>query len=64
MKRKGRKHQPKVGTPREQNYARHQSERAVVGNFGVHGNGAKYWIAVVLIVAIVAVSLLVWILFL
>jgi hypothetical protein len=61
MKRKDRKHQPKVGTPRERDYALHQEQRAVVGNFGVSGKGWLFWTAVVVIVAIVAFSLLGWI---
>jgi hypothetical protein len=61
MKRKGRQHQPKVGTPKEQRYARHKEQQAVVGNFGVGGKGWVFWTALVVIVAIVAFSLLGWI---
>lgn len=56
MKRKGRKHQPKVGTSQERNYALHQEQRAVAANMGVRGKGAAFWIAIVLIVAIVVVA--------
>jgi hypothetical protein len=58
MKRKGRKHQPKVGTKQERDYALHQDQRAVAANFGLSGKGAMFWIAVVLIVALVAVAVL------
>jgi hypothetical protein len=61
-KGKPRQHLAKVGTPAEQNHTRHAAERDVVGNFGIHGNGAKFWIALVLIAVIVAISLGVWIL--
>jgi hypothetical protein len=62
--RKGgsRQHLAKVGTPTENRHTQHAAERDVVGNFGIHGSGAKFWIALVLIVAIVALSLFVWIL--
>ena len=62
--RKGgnRQHLAKVGTPAEQSHTRHAAERDVVGNFGVRGKGPTFWIALVIIVAIVAVSLLGWIL--
>jgi len=62
MKRKGRKHLPKVGTPQERSYALHQEQQAVVGNFGVGGKGWLFWTALAVIVAIVAFSLLSWIL--
>jgi hypothetical protein len=58
MKRKGRKHQPKVGTRQEREYALHEDQRAVAANFGIGGKGAMFWIAVVLIVALVAVAVL------
>jgi hypothetical protein len=61
MKRKGRKHLPKVGTPAEQTYARHRAEKDVVGNFGVRGGGWVFWTAVAVIAAIAAFSLLGWI---
>lgn len=61
MKRKGRKHQPKVGTRPEREYALHQSERAVAANMGVTGKGWMFWTAIIVIVAIVALSLLGWI---
>jgi hypothetical protein len=56
MKRKGRKHQPKVGTKQERDYALHEDQRAVMANMGVRGKGAAFWIAIVLIVAIVVVA--------
>jgi hypothetical protein len=58
MKRKGRKHQPKVGTPRGREYALHQEQQAVVGNFGVGGRGWLFWTALIVIVAIVAFAVL------
>ena len=58
MKRKGRKHQPKVGTKQERDYALHEDQRAVVANLGISGKGAMFWIAIVLIVALVAVAVL------
>ncbi len=39
MKRKGRKHQPKVGTKQERDYALHQDQRAVAANFGITRQG-------------------------
>jgi hypothetical protein len=56
MKRKGRKHQPKVGTKPERNYALHEDQRAVMGNMGVRGKGATFWIAIVVIVALVVAA--------
>jgi hypothetical protein len=56
-------HLPKVGTPQEEHYELHQEQRAVMGNFGIHRKGAGYWIAVVLVVVIVAGGLLAWIFF-
>ena len=53
MKRKGRKHQPKVGTKPERDYALHQDQRAVAANFGLSGKGAMFWIAIVVIIALV-----------
>jgi hypothetical protein len=61
MKRKGRKHQPKVGTRPERDYARHQGERAVAANMGVSGKGWMFWTAIIVIVAIVVISLVTWI---
>jgi anti-sigma-K factor RskA len=58
MKRKGRKHQPKVGTKQEREYALQQDQRAVAANFGISGKGAMFWIAIVVIVALVAVAVL------
>jgi hypothetical protein len=60
MKRKGRQHQPKVGTKPERDYALHQDERAVMANFGVSGKGWMFWAAVAgicLLVVIAALSL-------
>jgi hypothetical protein len=62
MKRKGRKHLPKVGTPQERDYALHKEQQAVVGNFGVGAKGWLFWTALLVIAAIVAFSLLSWIL--
>ena len=63
--RKGKKpqHLAKVGTPAENAHTMHSAERDVVGNFGVQGKGVMFWTALVVIVAIVAFSLLGWILF-
>jgi cytochrome b subunit of formate dehydrogenase len=52
MKRKGRTHQPKVGTPQERRYAQRQAERDVAGNFGLSGKGWVFWTALVLIFAL------------
>jgi hypothetical protein len=61
-KGKQRQHLAKVGTPAENAHTRHAAERDVVGNFGVHGGrGWMFWGAVVVLVAIVAVSLLGWV---
>ena len=53
--RKGtsRQHLAKVGTPAENSHTRHAAERDVAGNFGVHGKGWLYWVAVAVIVLIV-----------
>jgi hypothetical protein len=61
--RKGgsRQHLAKVGTPAEQRHTRHAAERDVVGNYGIRGRGAVFWIAVVVLVVIVVASLLSWI---
>jgi hypothetical protein len=56
MKRKGRKHQPKVGTKPEQDYALHEDQRAVMANMGVSGRGPMFWIAIVVIVALVVAA--------
>jgi hypothetical protein len=60
MKKKGRQHQPKVGTPKEQQYARHKEQQAVVGNFGVSSRGWMFWGAVAILVVVV-ISLFSWI---
>jgi hypothetical protein len=56
MKRKGRNHQPKVGTRQEHEYALHQDQRAVAANLGIRGKGATFWIAIVVIVALVVAA--------
>jgi len=55
--RKGasRQHLAKVGTPSENAHTMHAAERDVVGNFGIHGKGAMFWIAVV-IIAVIAIG--------
>jgi hypothetical protein len=45
-----RQHLAKVGSPAENSHTMHASERDVVGNFGVHGKGVVFWIAVAVIV--------------
>lgn len=52
--RKGqpRQHLAKVGTPAENSHTMHSAERDVVGNFGAHGKGWVFWLAVVVIVVI------------
>jgi hypothetical protein len=52
MKRKGRQHLPKVGTPQERHYAVQHEQRDVVGNFGIRGKGWVFWAALVVIFAI------------
>lgn len=54
-------HLPKVGTPQERHYELEHEQRAVVGNFGIHGKGAGYWIAGLLMVLIVVGGLIAWI---
>jgi cytochrome b subunit of formate dehydrogenase len=55
--RKGtsRQHLAKVGTPGENAHTMHAAERDVVGNFGIHGKGVMFWIAVV-IIAVIAIG--------
>ncbi len=55
--RKGtsRQHLAKVGTPSENAHTMHAAERDVVGNFGIHGKGVMFWIAVV-IIAVIAIG--------
>jgi hypothetical protein len=55
--RKGKapRHLAKVGTPAEQAHTRHAAERDVVGNFGIGGKGAMFWLAVV-VIAIIAIG--------
>lgn len=60
MKKKGRQHQPKVGTPKQQTYARHKEQQAVVGNFGVTSKGWMFWGAIAILL-VVAAGLLSWI---
>jgi hypothetical protein len=52
-KGKSRQHLAKVGTPAENAHTMHAAERDVAGNFGVHGKGWLYWVAVAVIVLIV-----------
>ncbi|HXY94431.1 MAG TPA: hypothetical protein VEP49_18275 [Acidimicrobiia bacterium] len=58
MKRKGRKHQPKVGTKPERQYAMHQEQHAVATQMGVGGKGWLFWGAIVIIVALVLFAVL------
>ena len=58
MKRKGRKHKPKVGTKPEQDYALHEDQRAVMANMGVAGKGWMFWGAIVIVVAMVFFAIL------
>jgi hypothetical protein len=58
MKRKGRKHQPKVGTKQERDYALHQDQRAVAANFGITGKGPMFWIAIVLVIVLVTFAVI------
>jgi cytochrome b subunit of formate dehydrogenase len=55
--RKGKhpQHLAKVGTPAENAHTMHAAERDVVGNFGVHGKGVLFWVAVV-IIAVIAIG--------
>ena len=50
---KSRQHLAKVGTPAENAHTMHAAERDVAGNFGVHGKGWLYWVAVAVVVLIV-----------
>jgi hypothetical protein len=56
QKRRGRTHLPKVGTPAEEAYALRQARRDVVGNFGIRSRGPIFWVAVVVIAAVVIVG--------
>jgi hypothetical protein len=58
MKRKGRKHQPKVGTKPEREYALHQREHAVAANMGLSGKGWMFWTAIVVVVVLVFFAVL------
>jgi hypothetical protein len=58
MKRKGRKHQPKVGTKPERDYALHQEQHAVAAQMGVSGKGWMFWGAIVILVALVFFAVL------
>jgi hypothetical protein len=55
--RKGQRpqHLAKVGTPAEEAHTLHAAERDVVGNFGVHGNGVLFWVAVA-VIAVIAIG--------
>jgi hypothetical protein len=48
-------HLAKVGTPAEQQHTLHAAERDVVGNFGIEGRGARFWVAVA-VIAIIAIG--------
>ena len=64
-KGKPRQHLAKVGTPAENAHTMHSAERDVAGNFGLHGKGWLYWVAVAVIVLIVIgglLSLVLWVL--
>ena len=54
----GRKHQPKVGTKPERDYALHQSEHAVMANMGVSSKGWMFWTAIVVVVVLVFFAIL------
>ena len=54
-KGKSRQHLAKVGTPSENAHTMHAAEHDVVGNFGIHGKGGMFWIAVV-IIAVIAIG--------
>jgi hypothetical protein len=58
MKRKGRKHQPKVGTKPEREYALHASEHAVAANMGIASRGWMFWTAIVVVVVLVFFAVL------
>ena len=62
MKRKGRTHLPKVGTPAERQYALRHDQEAVAANFGLSGRGWLFWTAIVMIIVLVVVGLLTWVL--
>ncbi|MEX2100083.1 MAG: hypothetical protein WEB19_01595 [Acidimicrobiia bacterium] len=61
--RKGKKpqHLPKVGTPQEEHHAMHQEQRAVMANMGIKGKGGLFWIATIVVIAIVVIGLFAWI---
>ena len=59
VKRKGRKHLPKVGTPAEETYALRQAERDVAGNFGLQGRSGAFWVVTVAVVGIAVLSLVI-----
>lgn len=63
MKRKRRKHLPKVGTPDEERWEQRESRYDVMGNFGVHperGGAARvaYYVVGAVVVLIVIVALI------
>ena len=58
MKRKARKHQPKVGTRPEREYALHHEQRAVAANFGLERKGRVFWTAIVVVVVLVFFAVL------
>jgi hypothetical protein len=58
---KKQQHLPKVGTPAERHYEQQHERDAVLSNMGVRSKGPMFWIAVVLIVAIVVFGMVAWI---
>jgi hypothetical protein len=57
MKRKGRKHLPKVGTASEQGYVMRHEREAVEENLGIRPGSPLAWVlgAVIVVTAIVAI---------
>jgi hypothetical protein len=63
MKRKGRKHLPKVGTPAERAWEEREARRDVVGNLGIHpdrggASRAAYYVVGVVAALVVVVAVL------
>ena len=59
MKRKGRRHQPKVGSRPERDYALHQEQHAVATQIGLAGTkGWVFWTAIVVVIAVVVFAVL------
>lgn len=66
MKRKGRDHLPKVGTPQEREWEQRESRYDVMGNFGVHperegASRVAYYVVGFVVVLIVIVALIAFI---